>query len=231
VPERAARGAGLPPRAGTLDLFARSWRALYEFGYLGLQGVTHLMFRPFFRIRRVGPRTPLPEGGVLLCPNHESYLDPAMVQIAAPRRRLVFVMTNDFYSSPAARWFFRLVGALPIARGRLAWRSVRRATALLRMGRAIVVFPEGRLSREGEMSPAQRGVSVLARAGRAPVVPVAILGSRRAWPRGARWFSRANVRVAFGEPIAWHGRHDREGEQAFADEVLERVRALRARYA
>jgi len=215
------------PGPGAIELFGRWWRRLYEVGYLGLQGLTTLLFRPLFLVRRVGARSALPPGGLLLCPNHESYLDPALVQLALPRRRLTFVMTNAFYGAPYVRAFFRLVGAIPVAPGRLAWDSVRRAAALLRMGRAVVVFPEGRLSRTGEMGPAQRGVAVLARAGHAQVLPVAIAGSRRAWPRGAHWLRRANVRIAVGEPMRFDGPPGRDSEQAFADEILARVSQLR----
>ena len=207
--------------------FARAWAALYELFYRGLESATRLLFRPLFRVRRVGARRPLPAGGVILCPNHQSYLDPAFVQLVT-RRRLTFVMTNAFYRVPGANGFFRIVGAIPVAPGRLAWGSVRRAVALLRRGAALVVFPEGRLSTTGSLGRAQRGVAVLARKGRAPVVPVAIEGSMQAWPKGARWLRRADVRIAFGAPLPAGDATQRDGDQAFADRVLERIADLRA---
>lgn len=208
--------------------FAGAWRALYEGIYIVLESGVRLLFRPLFRVRRVGPAPRLPTGGVLLCPNHASYLDPALVQMVI-RRRLTFVMTNEFYGWWAGNWFFRLVGALPIGRGRVAHASVRRAIGLLRTGAAVVVFPEGRLSTDGTPHRAQRGVARLAREGRADVVPVAIDGSFRAWPRGATWLRRSDVRIAFGAPIAWEGVPGRDPDQAFADRILAAVAALRAR--
>jgi 1-acyl-sn-glycerol-3-phosphate acyltransferase len=164
---------------------------------------------------------------VILCPNHQSYLDPAFVQLVV-RPRLTFVMTNDFYSVRGASWFFRLVGAIPVGAGRLSWGGMRRAAALLRLGRTLVLFPEGRLSVDGRLGRGQRGVAVVARRGRAPVIPVAIEGSLRAWPRGARWLRRSDVRVAFGAPLRFEGPADRPTEQAFVDEVLARIARLRA---
>ena len=165
---------------------------------------------------------------MLLCPNHQSYLDPAFVQLIV-NRRVLFVMTDTFYRVPGARVFFRLVGALPVAKGRMAWTTLRRAVALLRSGRSLVVFPEGRLSTDGTLSPAQRGVAVIARRANVPVVPVAIEGSRFAWPRGARWLHRADVRLAVGAPLHLSGSGDRDRDQAFADRVLAEIAAMRKR--
>ncbi len=209
-------------------LVARAWQGVYEFFYAGLKGGTALLFRPLFRARAVGRKPRLPRGGVLLCPNHQSYLDPAFVQLVT-RRRVTFVMTNAFYASRYARWFFRLVGALPLGSGRLALTTTKRAAALLRLGNALVVFPEGKLSVDGALNPAQRGIALLARKGRVPVVPVAIEGSRNAWPRGAKWLRRADVRIAFGEPLWCGPAGGRAADQRFADDVLERIAELKRR--
>ena len=218
-----------PARSGivrTSSAFARAWLGLYEIFYLGLKSGSRLVFRTLFRVRRVGPAPRLGLGGQILCPNHQSYLDPAFIQLVVGPR-VTFVMTNAFYRVPGANLFFRLVGAIPVAPGRLAWSSVRRAVALLRTGATLVVFPEGKLSTTGEIGVAQRGVGLLARRGRATVVPVAIDGSMRAWPKGARWLRTSDVRLAFGEPLRCGDGTARDGDQAFADLILERVRSLK----
>jgi 1-acyl-sn-glycerol-3-phosphate acyltransferase len=210
-----------PPRA-----FERAWRATYEVVYFALECVAYLIFRPMFRVRHAGPPPSLPRGGVLLCPNHQSYLDPAFVQLSV-NRHLTFVMTNDFYSSALANWFFRLVGAIPVAPGRMSIASMRRAAAMLRLGFAVVVFPEGRLSTDGSLSSAQRGISVIARRGRAPVVPVAIDGAIKAWPRGRRWMRPADVRVAVGHAMPFEAATGKDAEQGFADRVLAEISRLK----
>lgn len=219
---------GLVARLNRPGRLGRLWRHAYEWGYSCLRGVTALVFGPLFRVRRIGPKPDFPQGGFILCPNHASYLDPAFVQLCMGRR-VTFVMTNDFYARKWGRWFFTLVGAVPVGPGRLARRGLRRAIAYARRGHAVVLFPEGRLSRDGEMHRAQRGIAILARRARVPVYPMAIVGSMRAWRHGARRPRRANVRVAFGkEPMVWSGKPGRGAQQAFADELMRRIRRLHA---
>ena len=217
----------MPLPAAERALLGRVWNGVYEFFYGWLKGFTTILFRVLFRVRRVGPRRPLPAGGLILCPNHQSYLDPAFVQLVVARR-VVFVMTNAFYSSRGAHWFFRLVGALPLGSGRQAMTTMKRAAALLRLGNALVVFPEGRLSDDGSLRAGQRGIAILARRGRAPIVPVAIEGSRHAWRKGGKWMRKADVRLAFGEAVTCDSAGGREADQRFADGIMGRIASLKA---
>jgi len=207
---------------------ARLWRQVYEAGYALLCGFVLLLFRPLFGAHRTTAHPRLPRGGFLLCANHASYLDPAFLQLAL-RRRVTFLMTNDFYRRPAGRWFFALVGAIPMSAGRLGHAGLRRAAAHLKRGHAVALFPEGRLSRDGAIGPAQRGVGYLARRTGAPVLVAAIDGAFRAWPRGARWLRMAPVRVAFGRWMRWtpSAGTPREQEKRFAQSVMAEVVALR----
>jgi 1-acyl-sn-glycerol-3-phosphate acyltransferase len=218
---RLASALNRPGPLGTL------WRATYEAGYAFLCGFVLLLFRPLFGVHRLSPHPRLPSGGFLLCANHTSYLDPAFLQLVL-RRRVTFMMTNEFYARPAARWFFALVGAIPMSTGRMAHRGIRRAAAHLKRGHAVAIFPEGRLSRDGRPGPPHRGVGTLARRTGAPVLPAGIRGAFDAWPRGARWLRTASVRIVFGSPIRWEPRDGdlRAQERAFAARVMAQIRAL-----
>lgn len=220
-----------PDRPTPPGVLGRAWNWLYEYGYQALRALVLLLARPLFLVRRVGNAPTLPDGPLIVCANHASYLDPGFIQVVLDRR-LVFVMTNDFYKRWPARWFFKLVRAIPVGSGRLAHQGIERAVSLLRDGQAIGIFPEGRLSPDGSLGPARRGVAILARMGHAPVVTLGLDGNRQAWPRGSPWFSRANVRVAIGEtlpPPPAHPAPGREEERAYAARVMDGVRQARER--
>jgi 1-acyl-sn-glycerol-3-phosphate acyltransferase len=211
--------------------FRPIWNAGFALIYGVLRIALLLVFRPFYLIRHVGPQPALPDGGWILCANHASYLDPVFLQLVL-HRRVIFVMTNDFYQRKWGRWFFRLVGAIPVASGRLAREGLGKAVQLLRSGQPICIFPEGRLSTDGSLHEPQRGVAVIARLGQAPILPAGIYGNLRAWPKGARWLRRSDVRVAFApllDPPAPQPPPGREAERRYAARLIEAIGSARER--
>ncbi len=212
-----------------LSIPVRAYRIAYEFVYRCMKGVVTMLSGPLFRVRRVGHRKRLPPGGIIICANHASYLDPPFLQLVV-RRRLVFVMTNDFYKRRVGRWFFKLVDAVPIGSGKLARSGLKRAIAHVKRGQAVGIFPEGRLSRDGRPNKAQRGIAIVARRTGATIYPAGIAGSMRAWRHGAKRPRRAHVRVKFGDPVRWDDgpwTPSRSDEQAFADMLLQRSLELK----
>ena len=219
-----------PPPPPPTSIRTRYWDAVYELGYGTLRVFVLLFFRPLFLIRRVGPEPELPPGPVIVCANHSSYFDPVFLQLLI-RRRIVFMMTNDFYAKASGRWFFWAARAIPVATGRRAKVGLERALGQLRRGRIVGIFPEGRLSPDGSIGRPQRGVSLLARMGRAPVLPAGIFGNHRTWPRGAVWGRRSDVRVAFGPLLDPPGATPpgREAERAFARRIMAAIAEARER--
>ena len=83
---------------------------------------------------------------------------------------------------------------------------MRTVLRVLEEGGALLVFPEGTRGPEGVLRPAKAGAGMLAVVSGAPVVPVYVSGSGRAWPKGARFPRPARVTVAFGEPLRFEGK-------------------------
>ena len=96
----------------------------------------------------------------------------------------------------------------------------------LRDGAALIFFPEGTRSKDGNIGKLRAGIALLARMSRVPVVPVAVEGTFQCWPRHRKIFRPGRVRVVYGEPVVY-------GRGTKRDEVLadlgERLYALRKR--
>jgi acyl-[acyl-carrier-protein]-phospholipid O-acyltransferase/long-chain-fatty-acid--[acyl-carrier-protein] ligase len=150
----------------------------------------------------------IPEtGGVLLLGNHISWIDWAIVQIASPRP-VRFVMERSIYQRWYLKWFFDIFGVIPISSA--ASRSALEAiTELLNKGEVVCLFPEGTISRSGQLAEFQRGYEMAAANAEGVILPFYMRGL---W---GSWFSRSSEKlkslrsngithdiiVAFGEPL------------------------------
>lgn len=96
------------------------------------------------------------QGGVLLLGNHISWVDWAMVQIASPRP-VRFVMLKSIYERWYLRGFFKALGCIPIERGSNAQQSLAAVAEQLNAGEVVCLFPEGAISRTGQLGEFRRG--------------------------------------------------------------------------
>lgn len=96
------------------------------------------------------------QGGVLLLGNHISWVDWAMVQIASPRP-VRFVMLRSVYQRWYLRWFLKSLGCIPIERGSGAEKALADVAEQLNAGEVVCLFPEGAISRTGQLGEFRRG--------------------------------------------------------------------------
>jgi 1-acyl-sn-glycerol-3-phosphate acyltransferase len=168
--------------------------------YAILKPLAVLAMRLLFRLRSRGTEHVPGEGPLLIVANHVSVLDPPLVGGAAPRQ-LAFLAKAELFQVPLFGGLIRRLGARPLRREGADAGALRTALRVLKDGGALLVFPEGTRGEEGVLGPAKPGAGMLAVLGGAPVIPVYISGSGRAWPRGRRFPRRARVTVTFGPPM------------------------------
>ena len=188
--------------------------ALYTVLKLPQSLVRVLMSRLFavrYRLEVTGMEHVPRSGGVLLLGNHVSWIDWAVVAMASPRP-VRFVMARGIYERWYLRWFLDFVGVIPIATGR-AQQSLRDIGAHLAAGEVVCLFPEGAISRHGQLNEFKRGFErAAANAGEAELVIVpfylrGLWGSQFSYAaqtlktRPARG-PRRTIGVAFGPPMA-----------------------------
>ena len=149
----------------------------------------------------------LPEGGFLMLPNHLTWIDAILLQLACPRT-IRFIIWESYYYSRILRPFLSFIGAIPISNTR-AKDAIRTAIDHINAGEIVCIFPEGELSKSGTLLRIQRGYELIARQAKCPVVPVWM---DQIWDsvfsyRGGRFFwkrpksLRFPVTVAFGEAM------------------------------
>jgi 1-acyl-sn-glycerol-3-phosphate acyltransferase len=159
-----------------------------------------LLNRLVMRIRLEGVENIPRDEPLIFAGNHSSWLDGPLVVIEAPRT-IRCLAKVEMYKGILG-WLLRLVGQIPIDRGKADRVALHTALDELARGNAIGVFPEGTRG-SGEMAAVQHGIAYLAVHGRCRVLPVACLGTGDALPKGARWPKRSvQVRVVFGAPFA-----------------------------
>lgn len=191
------------------------------------RGLFRIVALPMFRFRVEGAeRVPREGPGVVVAP-HRSWLDPACISGACPRP-VRFLMMDTVYRRPAASWFYRRMRSIPVGAGGapLTVTALRQALRALRDGQLIGVFPEGRVVAGRVLGPFQPGAAMLAARGGAPIIPVFIRGSSRAWPHGRAWPGPARVSVRIGPAIAPPGKSDRDALERFLQRIRDGLEAL-----
>ncbi|MFD1556596.1 MFS transporter [Paraburkholderia silviterrae] len=167
-----------------------------------------------YRVRLVhAERIPAEGAAVLVC-NHVSYVDAVVIMAESPRP-IRFVMDHQIFRSPLLGWLFRHAKAIPIAPAHedaamlaAAYDSCAEALA---EGDLVCIFPEGKLTKTGDMNPFRHGVTQILERHPAPVVPMALRGlwgsvfSRHAasgQERPVRRGLTSRLTLAVGEPVA-----------------------------
>src|SRR3954469_3648172 len=173
-------------------------RALYLLG--------RPLVRCFYRVTPLRLEN-LPASGFLLVPNHISWVDALILQLACPRP-IRFVIDQEYYHKRMLHPILRAIGCIPISK-RQPHAAVRAAADKIAEGEIVCVFPEGELERRGTLVRLQRGYEVIARHAKAEVVPVwldQLWGSIFSF-QGGKFFRkfpkriRYPVTVAFGERL------------------------------
>ena len=160
-------------------------------------------------------------GPCVVASSHRSHLDGPVLLCTLPFR-FAFVIKRSLARIPFFGWGVTQAGYVPIDRADRAdsVAGMRRAAAMVRNGRRVLVFPEGTRSETGEFLPFKKGGVVLAIEAQVPILPVAVVGTRELLPSGTLAPRPGRVVVRIGPPIATDGM-----TYADRDVLLSRVEA------
>jgi 1-acyl-sn-glycerol-3-phosphate acyltransferase len=168
--------------------------------YCLLQRLLQLVGVLQYGVRHWGRENIPATGGVLVVSNHQSHFDPVLVGIGCPRR-LNYVARDTLFRFAPFAWLIHSVGAFPIDREGMGLAGIKESLRRLKRGEMVLIFPEGTRTGDGAIAPFRPGFTALAVRSKAAILPVAIEGAFRVWPRWRKFPGLGRVRVRYGEPI------------------------------
>lgn len=140
------------------------------FIHRGIATLMRCVIMRFYRVRASKWDALPASGGVLIISNHLSYTDAVLIGATCPRPVRCMgakSLTRKWW----LRWLFPRLGVIPVSPTD-SLGVVRSATAALKRGEVLLIFPEGGISENGELQPLQKGFLTIARLSRVPVLPV-----------------------------------------------------------
>lgn len=206
-----------------------------ETTYLLAKGILKPWLKTWFRWTIEGDERIPREGAAILAFNHIAFLDPFASAYVVDHvgRRPRYLAKSELFADKRISWILRGAKQIEVRRGtRDAPMALDHAVDALNRGEIIVVFPEGTITTDPDLSPmeAKTGAARLALASGAPLIPCALWGTANIWPKGYAkhwWPPRQDILVRIGEPLTVSG--DPESPQRWEEisaEIMERIGVL-----
>ncbi len=174
----------------------------------------YLIFLVFMRLEVRGmenlkSRLNLAENGsiaepFLICPNHQSFLDPFVICSNYPYRlfkNIFHVGASEFFEGSLMKNIAKMLNVVPVNPDTELMRAMKAGAIGLKNGRVLNIYPEGERAFDGELHGFKKGAAILATELDMPIIPVAIDGLYKVWPRNSWRIRPAKVKITIGEPI------------------------------
>lgn len=186
------------------------------------QGLVRALWPLVGRLDVLGAEHVPREGPFLLIANHQSYLDPILIQ-AVLRRPLYTMAKSTEFSTPVVGAVLTRLKSFPVRRFQVDPQAVRLVLHHLDAGRGVGIYIEGERTWDGRFQEPRLGtLRLILRAG-VPVIPCGIQGAYDVWPRWHRRIRRGPIRIRFGAPLHFPELHDREARNAAVPDARRRL--------
>ncbi len=201
--------------------------------YWLIKGLFWPVAKIYFRLRILGVENIPKNGPALLVANHSSYLDPACLGSACPRK-VHFLIKRLVFEKLMQKWFYRWMESIPINEGYPDLNAIKMALKMLKEGEIIGIFPEGQRNVEMQSSNWEHGVSLLAAKSGSPLIPVAIVGTDKALGINRFMPKPLSISIIFGNPILFPDLEKRNIKRedfiSFSTLLFEKIKDLKENY-
>jgi 1-acyl-sn-glycerol-3-phosphate acyltransferase len=196
------------------------------------------LYASCFRWRVFNPERVPQTGAVILASNHASFLDPPLVG-SGLKRGINYLARESLFRFPGMGALLRSWSAVPVDRDGGGARGLKAILDRLLAGGAIILFPEGTRTRDGQLQPARSGIGLTVIKSSAPVVPVRVFGTFEAYGRNHKFPRSRRVMVKYGKPMNFENLRAeaktcdkarlKEIYQQVADEIMAAIARLEPR--
>ncbi len=190
-----------------------------------------LFFKIFYRLKVIGLNHIPKKGPLILASNHASFLDPIVVGTAVTNRQIYYLARDTLFTNKIFGAIIRKVHSIPVKRGSADLGAFHSAQQVMEQGGAVLLFPEGTRTSDGNLQKAKRGMGIMALESRVPVVPVYVEGTFKALPRTRKMLKLSKIFVCFGEPITLESFYsmpsNKEAFQKISDAIMEKITLLK----
>ncbi len=169
-----------------------------------------------------------PSGPLILVVNHINFLEVPVAYTHLLPRRLTGFVKAESWDNPALGWLFNMWEAIPVRRGEVDTRALRKGVEVLRQGQLLTVAPEGTRSGTGRLQPGRPGVVMVALWSKAPLLPIAYYGGEM-FSRNVRRLRRTDFHFVVGSPFRLDDRGEKvthQVRQQMADEIMYQLAAI-----
>ena len=191
-------------------------RRIYRFVY----AVINVILRSVYWVRYEG-RENIPEGAVIVCGNHSSWVDPFLIALGMRSKDILHMMGKaELFKNRFLAWLLRKLGAFPVNRSGVDVTAVKTAVRYIKNGEKIGIFPEGTRARHDGDVEAKKGAIRISEMSKARMLPVYI-------PREKRLFKRFTI--VFGESYSIPKSRDRSEEHysELSRDLMNRINSLK----
>lgn len=193
-----------------------------EFGmfwYNFLKGPLGLIFKLYYPFKVVNKNVIPNEGPIIFCGNHIHIMDQCL-PILVTKRSVHYMAKIEYFNNPKTRWFFKMVGCIPVNREIHDDNAKNKAIEVLNKGLALGIFPEGTRNKTKELlQPFKFGAVSMAKKTNATIVPFVISGTYK--------FRTKDLKVTFGAPFKVGDMELDEANQKLYNEILKMIKENR----
>jgi long-chain acyl-CoA synthetase len=201
---------------------------LCNIGRYAIKLLLNVMLKLYCRISVRGLEKLPAKGPYVIASNHLSLADGPTIMAVMPWRigsQTFFLGATEFFGGPATSRIAKLIQVIPVDMDTRLYGAMQLSAYVLRQGRILCVFPEGTRSRDGNIKEFKKGVGIIAKELKIPLVPVAITGTYEMLPSGKFFPKPVKVSVSIGNPLYPGDENYDEIVKSLYEEVVKLLKA------